>query len=119
MRISDWSSDVCSSDLLYAKCPPLADLAWALHLCRAQTQVPAMRHCRPLRLQTQDADSAITRTNHQENGKNSAIVKLSRDNFFRVYPKPMTNPHGIFKAGDAYFDLSKITLIIPTIQRLA
>src|SRR3546814_16422220 len=48
MRISDWSSDVCSSDLEYGSALWRVDNGRAVHqaLCRGRREMGASRHCR-------------------------------------------------------------------------
>src|SRR3546814_4737807 len=76
MRISDWSSDVCSSDLATGAAIDLADRTTATHLCIAFATTPT-RHARLIADISSIGSSAagLTLRNHKSV---SAPLRLSR-----------------------------------------
>src|SRR3546814_15413778 len=81
MRISDWSSDVCSSDLDPLSLSDPADEAKVLRLQLVPTRVVAL-HCRQYREPVQsDADTASV---SRSTGESAALLVQGRSEERRV-----------------------------------
>src|SRR3546814_8381473 len=67
MRISDWSSDVCSSDLMQSRCPAVAEAPTSLRNPRGEERRQPRRRLKRAEVGADEAGAAVE-FEHQRSG---------------------------------------------------